>query len=411
MLYSATSRFAVTYTSSGTVNPDGLFDGAYDGQPCIIPVGTTAVFSIDFTGKQGTALSYPRGKVQLHFYSGGVPASVSGRMMKSDGTWYDITGWINVSTVVNNAVWEGTTSGVYTGAQILEITVQAPAGGNASLTEIEYIQNRPLALNGLVTKFNNQILYKNFEWRDVNNTQVAFIRNDGNASFKGIGVNTLNPTVALQVTGNSIISGHTTLGSLTIATNAVAGRVFTCNASGLGTWQDLPAGSGSGWTLTGNSGTTENKLGTTGAVDLPFITNNTEKMRITKDGNVGIGITSFDANYKLHVNGNIRARKVRVENNNWPDYVFKTDYPLMSLAELAAFIKQYHHLPEIPSATEVQKSGIDLGANQATLLKKIEELTLYIIEQQSKLDQQQDAIKQQNQRIEQLEKKLNSSPQ
>ncbi|KAA2243343.1 hypothetical protein F0L74_12625 [Chitinophaga agrisoli] len=91
--------------------------------------------------------------------------------------------------------------------------------------------------------------------------------------------------------------------------------------------------------------------------------------------------------------------KIEVPAGLWPDYVFEKDRPAMSLPQLEAFILQHHHLPEIPSAKEVEKDGLDLVKNQAMLLKKIEELSLHLIEQ----DKQ---IKAQQQKIGQLEKAL-----
>lgn len=95
-------------------------------------------------------------------------------------------------------------------------------------------------------------------------------------------------------------------------------------------------------------------------------------------GNVGIGTTS--PSEKLSVNGNVRAKKIIVSQLNWPDYVFDTFYKLRPLREVEEFIKTNKRLPEMPSATEVGEQGISVGDNQALLLKKIEELTLYLIE-------------------------------
>ncbi|ANH80050.1 hypothetical protein A8C56_02790 [Niabella ginsenosidivorans] len=102
------------------------------------------------------------------------------------------------------------------------------------------------------------------------------------------------------------------------------------------------------------------------------------KMVIQSNGNVGIGV--LIPSEKLSVNGNIRAKEIKVETANWPDYVFKPGYQLMPLNRVESFIQEHGHLPDVPSAREVAEKGIDVGANQAILLKKIEELTLHIIE-------------------------------
>jgi hypothetical protein len=113
-------------------------------------------------------------------------------------------------------------------------------------------------------------------------------------------------------------------------------------------------------------------------------------MSIMQSGNVGIGIAAPQS--KLAVNGDITAKKVKVVTTGWPDYVFDQKYTLRPLPELEQYINNQQHLPEIPSAAEVEKNGIDVGDNQALLLKKIEELTLYVIELNKKVQQQQEEI-------------------
>lgn len=107
-------------------------------------------------------------------------------------------------------------------------------------------------------------------------------------------------------------------------------------------------------------------------------------LRLTKTGNVGIGTAS--PSEKLSVNGNIRSKKLIVTLTGWADYVFNKNYKLKPLSEVEQFIKTNKHLPEVPSAKQVEKDGIDVGDNEALLLKKIEELTLYMIDQNKKID-------------------------
>ncbi|MGW9686773.1 hypothetical protein [Flagellimonas sp. 2504JD1-5] len=109
-----------------------------------------------------------------------------------------------------------------------------------------------------------------------------------------------------------------------------------------------------------------------------------EVMSIMASGKVGIGTTSPDS--KLTVKGNIHAEEVKVDLSvPGPDYVFKEDYDLKSLEEVQNYIKENGHLPNIPSAKEMEANGIDLGEMNMKLLEKIEELTLYTLEQEEKL--------------------------
>lgn len=104
------------------------------------------------------------------------------------------------------------------------------------------------------------------------------------------------------------------------------------------------------------------------------------------NGNVGIGTTDSKGD-KLAVAGTIRAQEVKIENTNWPDYVFSPSYQLQSLSDVERYIQENKHLPDIPSEQEVKEEGISVGEMNAKLLQKIEEMTLYMIQMQKEIDE------------------------
>jgi hypothetical protein len=120
-----------------------------------------------------------------------------------------------------------------------------------------------------------------------------------------------------------------------------------------------------------------------------------EAMRINPSGYVGIGTQS--PSYPLSVNGTIQAKEVLV-NTGWSDYVFDSDYRLAPLTEVAEYVQEHHHLPEIPSAAEVAEKGISVGEIQSKLLAKIEELTLHMIQ----AEQENRSLKERLARLEQI---------
>lgn len=150
------------------------------------------------------------------------------------------------------------------------------------------------------------------------------------------------------------------------------------------------------------------RSGTVGAVagSLNFFTiNNSAKVNalcISPNGDVGVG-TAESRGYKLSINGSIRTKEIKVEISNWPDYVFNSDYTLLPLTELKKYISQNNHLPDLPSANDVAaENGINMGEIVKVQIKKIEELTLYLIEKDKQFDDLcKDNLKQQKQ-IEEL---------
>lgn len=125
---------------------------------------------------------------------------------------------------------------------------------------------------------------------------------------------------------------------------------------------------------------------------------------VRSDGNVGIGVaqpsSKLDVNGKikattLDVAGTINAREVNITVDAGADFVFNRDYNLKPLSELESFVKENRHLPDIPSEKQMQENGLNLNEMQIKLLQKIEELTLYVINQDKRIQ----ALEQENQQL------------
>lgn len=129
----------------------------------------------------------------------------------------------------------------------------------------------------------------------------------------------------------------------------------------------------------------------------------------TSNGKMYLGSTAVypnaTGNYRLFVEGGILTEKVKValrSSANWADYVFANDYQLMPLSEVEAFVKTNKHLPGIDSAEQLAKDGIDVAAMQSKQMEKIEELTLYIIDQDKKIAEQAKALEKNSKELEAL---------
>lgn len=179
------------------------------------------------------------------------------------------------------------------------------------------------------------------------------------------GIGTISPSSALQLVGEFRLGGNTAYTDLLIQpTTPLTGYNQTTNF----TPATIP---GSGIART--------------ALHLKSqVSGGSNIIDLLVDGNVGIGLTN--PTEKLEVNGKIRAKEIKVETSGWPDYVFSPSYKKMPLAELEKFIQKNGHLPEIPSAKEVELNGVELGEMNKLLLKKIEELTLHLIEQGKEIE-------------------------
>lgn len=112
---------------------------------------------------------------------------------------------------------------------------------------------------------------------------------------------------------------------------------------------------------------------------------------ITDNGRIGIGTQQPQS--ELAVVGTITSKRVKVSQTGWADYVFDPGYKLPSLAAVQQHINTYRHLPDIPSAATIEQEGLDLGDMQRKQMQKIEELTLYILQQQKEIEELKAAVK------------------
>ena len=377
---------------------------------------------LDFKSSSGTVLSYADKDGRLHF----VPPTNSGvdlvnieMMRQSDNTiwgtrlgidagsspFWDINGAGSLSIRDGSATrvkinQAGTGMYLYTTNGYGSLTI-GNTDANQTTMSMRNLANddgaayfRVTAANYAVTgaATNDLVIYT-----PSKSTHIASTSSYPNLSVtpNGVGVfGVTSPTARLHIAAGTATANTAPL-KLTTGTNlstTEAGAIeydgthlyFTATNGGTRYQLDQQSGS-SGWALGGNSGTSSsNFIGTTDAQNLALKTNNVQRLLISSSGNVGIGTSNPQA--KLAVNGDIFSTKVKVTQSGWSDYVFEKDYKLPTLAEVEKYIQQHKHLPDVPSAEKAEKDGLDLGDNQSVLLKKIEELTLYVIDINKKVE-------------------------
>lgn len=343
--------------------PGGIL-GTYTNHPISFITNKSTQMTITTTGNVGIGTNAPNAK--LHVSSSVIPES-------------------SIAQVDANLVIEAksTEKSIDKGATLGFVVPANSDGSNL------WQQGRILVASDKMDTFNADgrmyiqtrfFNYANNTWDWSNN---LVLRASGN-----VGIGTEDPTAKLQVQGdikavgdiNSYRSNNDTGGKIGFETY----DTFLINSQKVAHYGMSKYSNQSSFPMIALSG----YFGTT------FHTVGTERMRIAENGNVGIGTTNPDS--KLTVKGTIRAEEVRVELGIAPDYVFekyydgystlKSDYKMPTLEEVEAYTKENKHLPEVPSAQEIKENGLKLGEMNAILLQKVEELTLYLIEQNKEIE-------------------------
>jgi hypothetical protein len=280
-----------------------------------------------------------------------------------------------------------------------DVRIQSTESGLFNITSgLSVDGNATINNNLLVTNNGNSVLlFKNDQ------PAISFLPNNSTAIFHI--ANTLNE--ALQISNGSTVgeipmATFKSTGEVGIGTTAPQAKLDVSNS---GNSVLLLKNGKSAITFVPNdtmatfhiANTSDNKL----QISNGSIVGETPMITIVNDGGSGlVGIGTTNPQYPLDVYGTIRAREVLVNLNGTADFVFKDNYKLKPIQEVYEYAKENKHLPEIPSEAEVVKNGMNMGEFQVKLLQKVEELTLYMAQQDKTIQAQQAKIKE-------LEEKIN----
>ncbi len=227
-----------------------------------------------------------------------------------------------------------------------------------------------------IVQIDNNVYIKQLEKANL------FVQNNGQGftlDTNGyVGFNTNRPKQKIHVVDNNILISHTSSRAPGVTNGAIMFGDATNSNCQYGAW-------GIEYVDSQDEGYGLNFF-------IPWSNCNTNpgnnRLFLADNGNIGIGTKNPMA--KLSVDGNICAKEVRVSLSGspcWPDYVFAQDYDLMKISDLRSYVQQNRHLPGVPSAAEVEENGVELGATTEILLQKIEEMTLYILQLEERIQQ------------------------
>jgi len=236
---------------------------------------------------------------------------------------------------------------------------------------------------------NDRLFFRKIVGGDLSPVNTAWVEIATRGTNTFTGNQTISGNLKIQSANSSYNENLRLLPSTTVDYSSIAlGAVAGDSGTGVGQWTIIryPAASNYMFSLRYNV---------------------TDYFNILNNGNIGIGI--INPTNKLDVNGTIHSKEVKVDMIGWSDFVFKKEYNLPTLAEIEKHINEKGHLENIPNEEEVLKNGINLGEMNAKLLQKIEELTLYMINQNKSIEALKEESKKQNEEIRNLKKTLTSN--
>ena len=310
--------------------------------------------------------------------------------------FYNGGSWIQFSTGTATNYWALNGTNIYSGVTgNVGIGTSAPTAKLQLAGNMKINGNNSLELGAGITKESNagKIGYQLFTADAVDivgagttglNRKIKFW-NEGGAFFAGkVGIGLNNPASMLTILSNTINSANNTdvlqvAGSNPMQVFSNEGGVNVAYLKGVTNLAPTPQYPKQGL-----------EIGATPNNSIYLSANYGPVLTVASNNNVGIGTTN--PTYKLSVNGNIRSKEVIVETG-WADYVFAENYPLIPLREVEKFIMENKHLPNIPSAKEVATNGLYVGDTQKRMMEKIEELTLYLIALEKKVNQLETKLK------------------
>lgn len=350
----------------------------------------------DYTGTRNTAM----GAYSLSDnISGSYNTSIGNNTMlrNQEGSYNTAVGnramWANTigynNTVTGSEAMYNNISGNNNSAYGIKALYYNSNGYNNSAFGVNAMYSNGIGLNN--SAFGNEALRWNYSgWDNVAMGVSALYHNTSGYQNTSVGAEALytNETgIHNTALGKSALRSNTASYNTAVGTWALFNNTSGTNNTVIGYNSGIGIISGSRNTIIG-----ANVTGLPSSLSNTIILadgNGNQRLYIDNTGKTRIGEPSLTmpGTYRLYVKDGILTEKVVIavaNSTEWADYVFAPEYKLMPLKEVAQFVKTNNHLPNVPSADEVVKAGLNLGQMDAKLLEKIEELTLYLIEQNSK---------------------------